>query len=63
MKNAGRQIEGDCLAGAIKQTRLGTPASRAEIIEKLIRTGYVQRERKQLRAARSGGGHGNDRSG
>lgn len=54
MKNAGREIADDALAAAMKQTGLGTPATRAEIIEKLIRTGYVQRERKQLRATDKG---------
>ena len=54
MKNAGREIEDDSLAEAMKQTGLGTPATRAEIIEKLIRTEYVQRERKQLRATEKG---------
>jgi DNA topoisomerase-3 len=54
MKNAGREIEDDALAEAMKQTGLGTPATRAEIIEKLIRTGYVRRERKQLRATEKG---------
>ena len=54
MKNAGREIEDDSLAEAMKQTGLGTPATRAEIIEKLIRTGYVHRERKQLRSTEKG---------
>jgi DNA topoisomerase-3 len=54
MKNAGREIEDDALAEALKQTGLGTPATRAEIIEKLIRTAYVERERKQLRATEKG---------
>ncbi len=54
MKNAGREIEDDTLAEVMKQTGLGTPATRAEIIEKLIRTEYVQRERKQLRATEKG---------
>jgi DNA topoisomerase-3 len=54
MKNAGRELEDDRLAEAMKQTGLGTPATRAEIIEKLIRTEYVQRERKQLRATEKG---------
>jgi DNA topoisomerase IA len=54
MKHAGREIEDDALAEAMKQTGLGTPATRAEIIEKLIRTAYVQRERKQLRATEKG---------
>ena len=54
MKNAGREIEDDNLAEAMKQTGLGTPATRAEIIEKLIRTGYVKRERKQLISTEKG---------
>ena len=54
MKHAGREIEDDALAAAMKESGLGTPATRAEIIEKLIRTGYVERQRKQLRAADKG---------
>ena len=54
MKNAGREIEDDALAAAMKESGLGTPATRAEIIEKLIRTGYVERQRKQLRATPKG---------
>ena len=54
MKNAGREIEDYSLAEAMKKTGLGTPATWAEIIEKLIRTEYVQRERKQLRATEKG---------
>lgn len=54
MKNAGRDIEDDALAAAMKQSGLGTPATRAEIIEKLIRTRYVERQRKQLRATPKG---------
>ena len=54
MKGAGREIEDETLARAMKGSGLGTPATRAEIIEKLIRTGYVERERKQLRATAKG---------
>lgn len=54
MKNAGREIEDDALASAMKESGLGTPATRAEIIEKLVRTGYVERQRKQLRATVKG---------
>jgi DNA topoisomerase III len=54
MKNAGREIEDDALASAMKASGLGTPATRAEIIEKLIRTHYVERQRKQLRATAKG---------
>jgi DNA topoisomerase-3 len=54
MKNAGREIEDDALAAAMKQSGLGTPATRAEIIEKLIRTRYVERRSKQLHATPKG---------
>jgi DNA topoisomerase-3 len=54
MKNAGRDIDDEALATAMKDSGLGTPATRAEIIEKLIRTGYVVRERKALRATDKG---------
>ena len=54
MKNAGRTIEDRDLAQAMKASGLGTPATRAETIEKLIRTGYVERQRKQLRATEKG---------
>lgn len=54
MKSAGREIEEDSLAEAMRQTGLGTSATRAEIIEKLIRTSYVQRERKQLISTEKG---------
>jgi len=55
MKNAGRTLDDDALAAAMKGSGLGTPATRAETIEKLIRTGYVERQRKQLRATEKGG--------
>ncbi len=54
MKNAGRTIADDALASAMAASGLGTPATRADIIEKLIRTGYLERQRKQLRAAPKG---------
>ena len=56
MKGAGRTIEDQDLARAMKASGLGTPATRAETIEKLIRTGYVERQRKQLRATDQGPG-------
>ena len=54
MKNAGRTLDDDALAAAMKGSGLGTPATRAETIEKLVRTGYVERQRKQLRATEKG---------
>ncbi len=56
MKNAGREIDDDDLARAMKGSGLGTPATRAEMIEKLVRIGYVERQRKQLRATEKGQG-------
>lgn len=54
MKSAGREIEDDALASAMKESGLGTPATRAAIIEKLIRSGYVERQRKHLRVTAKG---------
>jgi DNA topoisomerase-3 len=54
MKNAGRDLEDDALADAMKESGLGTPATRAEIIERLIRSDYVRRERRSLRATEKG---------
>ena len=54
MKNAGRTIEDDALASAMAASGLGTPATRAETIEKLIRTGYLERQRKQILATAKG---------
>jgi DNA topoisomerase-3 len=54
MKNAGRQLEDETLAEAMKQTGLGTPATRAEIIERLIRSDLVERQRKALAPTEKG---------
>ena len=48
MKNAGRQIDDDDLAAAMKESGLGTPATRAEMIEKLIRIEVAERQKKSL---------------
>ncbi|MGQ4807213.1 DNA topoisomerase 3 [Candidatus Entotheonellaceae bacterium PAL068K] len=54
MKNAGRDIEDDTLAAAMKESGLGTPATRAAIIERLIRSGYVLRKNKALMSTEKG---------
>jgi DNA topoisomerase III len=54
MKNAGRTLDDKDLARVLRASGLGTPATRAEIIEKLIRTGYMERQRKQLRSTEKG---------
>ncbi|MCL2049491.1 MAG: DNA topoisomerase III [Defluviitaleaceae bacterium] len=48
MENAGRLIDDEALKEALKSSGLGTPATRAAIIEKIIASGYVQREKKNL---------------
>jgi DNA topoisomerase-3 len=48
MKNAGQEIKDDDLAAYMKQSGLGTPATRAAIIEKLIAVGYIDRKKKSL---------------
>jgi DNA topoisomerase-3 len=48
MKNAGRTIEDDELAAILKENGIGTPATRAEMIEKLIRIEYIKREKKTI---------------
>ena len=54
MKNAGRDIDDEALADAMKESGLGTPATRAEMIEKLIRIAYVQRSGRQLGSTQKG---------
>lgn len=48
METAGKLIDDDELRQAMKECGLGTPATRAETIEKLIRVGYMFREKKKL---------------
>ncbi|WP_163338361.1 DNA topoisomerase III [Desulfopila sp. IMCC35008] len=48
MENSDKLIDDDELADAMKERGLGTPATRAAIIEKLINEKYVVREGKEL---------------
>lgn len=48
MKNAGQDIDDEDLASYMKQKGLGTPATRAAIIERLLQTGYIERNKKYL---------------
>jgi DNA topoisomerase III len=48
MKTAGQQLDDRDLAAYMKQTGLGTPATRATIIERLLITGYIERKKKQI---------------
>jgi len=49
MENAGQQVDDESFARALHEKGIGTPATRAEIIENLIRKGYVVRVGKALR--------------
>ncbi len=48
MEHSGKLIDDDELAEAMKDRGLGTPATRAAIIEKLINEKYVSREAREL---------------
>lgn len=48
MKSVGQEIKDEDLAAYMKQRGLGTPATRAAIIEKLIAVRYVERKKKAL---------------
>ena len=54
METAGKQIEDEELRLAMKDAGLGTPATRAETIEKLLRVGYIERLGRALRATAKG---------
>ncbi|BET68124.1 DNA topoisomerase III [Opitutales bacterium ASA1] len=48
MEGAGKLVDDDELAEAMKEKGLGTPATRAAIIEKLIAEQYLVRDRRDL---------------
>lgn len=54
METAGRDIEDEKLKDIMKGKGLGTPATRAAIIETLIQRGYVERTGKTLKATPKG---------
>jgi DNA topoisomerase-3 len=54
METAGRQLEDKELEQAMRERGLGTPATRAAIIEALIARGYVERAEKKLTATAKG---------
>ncbi len=49
MENAGKYVEDEDLAAALHEKGLGTPATRADVIENLIAKGYAVRVGKALR--------------
>ena len=59
MENAGKQIDDEDARGRLHEKGIGTPATRAEIIENLIRKGYVGAAGQV--AAPDGQGHPPDR--
>jgi DNA topoisomerase-3 len=54
METAGKQIEDERLREAMKDSGIGTPATRAAIIERLIDVGYVERDGRVLTATEKG---------
>lgn len=54
MEAAGKFVEDDGLREALKERGIGTPATRAAIIETLLRRNYIRREKKQLRCTDMG---------
>ncbi|CAN0537418.1 unnamed protein product, partial [Laminaria digitata] len=54
MENAGKHIEDEEAAEAMGDSGIGTPATRADIIENLIRKGYVLRAGKALKPSVKG---------
>ena len=50
METAGKLVDDDQLKEALKAKGLGTPATRAAIIETLLRRRYIQRDKKKLSA-------------
>ncbi len=54
METAGKHIEDEKLREAMKESGIGTPATRAAIIERLIQVGYIEREGRALKATEKG---------
>lgn len=54
MENAGRFVEDEELKEQLKESSFGTPATRAGIIERLLKVGYIQRQGKTLRPTEKG---------
>ncbi len=54
MESAGKTCDDEQLKEALKEKGLGTPATRASIIEVLIKRNYIQRQKKTLLSTESG---------
>jgi DNA topoisomerase-3 len=54
METAGKLVDDDELREAMKDSGIGTPATRAAIIERLITVGYIERDGRALVATEKG---------
>ena len=54
MESAGKTLDSKLLSDAMKERGLGTPATRAAIIETLLKRKYIERSKKQLLATDRG---------
>jgi DNA topoisomerase-3 len=54
MEHAGKLVDDEQLAAAMKKHGLGTPATRAAILERLIEVGYAQRRMKAILPTQKG---------
>ncbi len=54
MENAGKESDDEEIVRQMKGSGIGTPATRAAIIERLIKVGYVERKAKNLLATDKG---------
>jgi len=54
METAGKTVDEEALKEALKEKGLGTPATRAGIIETLIRRQYLERQKKNLISTTAG---------
>ncbi|HEV7585428.1 MAG TPA: DNA topoisomerase 3 [Solirubrobacteraceae bacterium] len=54
METAGKLVDDEELREAMKDSGIGTPATRAAIIERLIAVGYVERDARALVASEKG---------
>jgi len=54
METAGKEVEDAELREAMKDSGIGTPATRASIIERLVDVGYIEREGRALVATEKG---------
>ncbi len=54
METAGKLVDDDEMREAMKESGIGTPATRASIIERLIDVGYVERDARSLVATEKG---------